>query len=59
MDRDEDTIKETRNQHKKWNCKSKIMLIVSRRESVYTKTAMIIKLYKKEGTEEENEKCKE
>lgn len=49
MDRDEDTIEETRNQHKKRNCKSKIM----------TNTAMVIELYEKEGTEEENEKCNE
>ena len=53
MDRDEDTIEETRNQHKKRNCKSKIMLMINMRESMYTNTAMVIELYEKEGTEEE------
>ena len=59
MDRDEDTIEETRNQHKKRKCKSKIMLMINMRESMYTNTAMVIELYEKEGTEEENEKCNE
>ena len=59
MDRDEDTIEETRNQHKKRNGKSKIMLMINMRESMYTNTAMVIELYEKEGTEEENEKCNE
>ena len=33
------------------------MLMINMRESMYTNTAMVIELYEKEGTEEENEKC--